>query len=418
MPQNYYRYAISRERGALKRRKNTYHGLVFSAHIASYYRKSCSELVNSLQKPYIIDPFTFVFGRDPGIIRRTERDKQKRIIKDRFGRRKKGDIKRSYSRLADGLYGKVIHDCCNSKRAVRTSDFKREEDQIDFVQSVLTFQDEVFTVSDKYKKYSKYTGRDAVDHSKPEALIAPYFYRAPSSPDWHICNLNLVKTARGLLQDDDRELWSVLCLDKSDIPNIPELAKQLSGPGLADGVWLWVNDFRDTAVSEADLRGFTEAVSQTRESGVRLGNLYSGAFSTLLYDRFLEKFSCGPCYGESRSVDQDADDAVIPDRYYFATILKKILLNNFSPTDLEEHPELLCSCDLCLNSTEIANFNEEQAREHFLQVRSEELDLYPSIDLARIASLLEENYNNYKDNPLFDSGHLKNWVSVLKAYAI
>ncbi len=414
MPQNYYRYAIARERDVLKRRRGTYHGLVFSAHIASYYRKSCSELVSSLRKPYLIDPFTFIFARDPRIIRRTERDADRRVLKDHFGRRKKGEIKKSFARLAEEFYGDKVRQLCQRGESISPATFRRQDDVVDFVKCVLNFQDNVFAVSRKYDKYQKYTGRDLSDNSKPEALIAPYFFNDPSDSTWIKCNLDMVKTSRQTMDqhDDSRELWAIMCIHKNQLTSAPSMANDLKAAG-ADGVWIWVHDFRDTSASQQDLSEFHAAISSISQQGTPIGNLYSGAFSVLC-SRLLDKLSCGPCYGEARSVDQDADDAVIPERYYFTDLLKKILLSNFSAQDLEERPSLLCDCDVCVNSSHSATFGEEDAREHFLLVRSAELAKYSTMPQSELVNKLQISYDKYKSDPIFDSGHLRNWIEAIR----
>ncbi len=104
-PWSFYRLGPTKEKELFKRHRDTYDGVVIPAHIASYYCAFCSEFVGSLGKPYFIDPMTYIFANDPVQLKRFVKDKETgRTKRDRFGRKKKGDVKRSYSKLIEQDY--------------------------------------------------------------------------------------------------------------------------------------------------------------------------------------------------------------------------------------------------------------------------------------------------------------------------
>ncbi|MCB9846055.1 MAG: hypothetical protein H6811_08730 [Phycisphaeraceae bacterium] len=413
MLQSYYRFGVAREKNVLKRHRDAYHGVVFSAHIASYYRKSCGELVASLGKPFLIDPFTFVFGRHPGIIRRTERDENKKIKRDRLGRKVKGSIKRSYAKLAGGEYGRVIEDVCKRKQSVTPRSFAKERDLRDFVSHVLQFQDDVFDVSAKYAKYAKYVGHETVLDNTPEALIAPYFYIDPLQRDeWLQLNVRLAHAARDLA-DEQRAVLGVLCLSKDDLRNLPAWVAQLIDEAGMTGVLVWVNDFRESDASDAHLAAFVDAVETIAEQGHTIGNLYAGGLSVLLGDHGVCQVSCGPCYGDMRSVDQDADDAVIPTRYYFEKLMKKILVDAFGVRDIEAHPDLRCDCQVCQMRGDVSKFDEEKCREHFVLARRREIERLSGQSVEELVAQVQSVVNEYSGDVIFEVPHLVKWARAL-----
>ena len=68
-PWSFYRLGPTKEKELFKRHRATYDGVVVPAHIASYYAAFCAEFIGALQKPYLIDPMTYLFAGDPALLK-------------------------------------------------------------------------------------------------------------------------------------------------------------------------------------------------------------------------------------------------------------------------------------------------------------------------------------------------------------
>src|SRR5665213_41150 len=157
VPWNFYRLGPAKEKDLFKKRRETYSGVVISAHLASYYQKFCLEFIGGLQKPYFIDPVTHIFAAEHSSLRRfLKHTETKRTLRDKFGQKQKGDIKRSYQKLIV-QYGEMIARVVNEERAIKISDFDNENEVDEFVKKVCAFQtDALSELPTKYKKYAKY----------------------------------------------------------------------------------------------------------------------------------------------------------------------------------------------------------------------------------------------------------------------
>ena len=133
-PWSFYRLGPTKEKELFKRGHDTYDGIVIPAHIASYYSAFCSEFIGSLRKPYFIDPMTYIFANDPSMLKRFIKDKKtKRTLRNRFGQKQKGDIKRSFLKLVEKEYGGLIKKAVLNDCSIKPEDFKDESLVNDFV---------------------------------------------------------------------------------------------------------------------------------------------------------------------------------------------------------------------------------------------------------------------------------------------
>ena len=161
-PWNFYRLGLTREKELFKRRRETYSGVVIPAHIASYYAKFCTEFIGSLQKPYFIDPITYIFARKLSGLQRFLKDRNTgRTKRDALGRKQKGDVKRSVKKIVDA-YGDLISKPLSEDRPVGVSDFSNDKSVSEFVARVIAFQrSKLAELPAKYKKYAKFAQKRA-----------------------------------------------------------------------------------------------------------------------------------------------------------------------------------------------------------------------------------------------------------------
>ncbi len=418
-PWNFYRLGLTREKELFKRRRDAYSGAVIPAHIASYYAKFCTEFIGSLQKPYFIDPITYLFAGDPRVLRRFVKDRSTgRTIKDTLGRKKKGDVKRSFKRIV-AEYGELVRSAVAENRPLSPADFADDELVSEFVSKVVGFQmTTLAALPAKYAKYAKFArkaGKEIITgNNPPSLLIAPYFYI--ENAKWLSVNLDLVRRTKRAV-GDQTPVFAVIAVSADNLESSgTQLLDKYKRSG-ADGFFLWVNDFRgDTDIRT--LRVVRDFVANLTEDGQPILALYGDAYSLVLSHFGLTGFVSGICYGEKRSVDQDMDvEGQIPPFYYLSPIKKKIQLETelrrFDPREMRE---LQCGCDVCRRTVDLVDLDEVGTREHFMLVRAEEVArLREGQTPEEMAAELQESYDKFRTVPIFSPlTHLINWSRLLR----
>ena len=415
-PWNFYRLGLTREKELFKRRRDAYSGVVVPAHIASYYAKFCTEFIGSLQKPYFIDPITYIFARRPSALLRFVKDRKGHTKRDAAGKKQKGDMKRSFRKIVEA-YGELITNVVQAGRPLEVSDFANDRLVSEFVTKVVNFQKSTLaSLPPKYKKYAKFAQRLGKDFSSqenlPVLLMAPYF--SVEDPKWVSVNIDLIGRTKKI---------------SSDLPTFATIAAPLdrlaaSGKRLVeqyktanpDGFFLWVDDFSGTT-EIGSLRVVRNFVRDLATLGKPIVALYGDAYCLVLKHFGLTGFACGICYGEKRSVDQDTDvEGQIPPRYYIAQLKKKIEIETEARRrDPSKFPSLRCPCDVCTRTTNLADLDEAQTREHFMLARSAEVAQLRNGQTAQaMAKELQQSYEEFKNELIFAPVyHLNNWSRLI-----
>lgn len=155
-------------------------------------------------------------------------------------------------------------------------------------------------------------------------------------------------------------------------------------------------------------------ISQLSEKGQPIILLYSDAFSLLLSYYGLSGFSCGICYGESKSVDQDLDiEGGIPPRYYIPSLKIKIQKTEAQRIDFTKYPDFKCDCKICSTFPIPDDLDDDQTKDHFMRVRFEELVRLRNLSLKEFKSELFKNFEAYKNETLLPSiKHLADWHNL------
>lgn len=417
-PWNFYRLGPTREKELFKRHKDTYTGVVIPAHIASYYSKFCTEFVGSLRKPYFIDPITYLFARDPEILRRFLKDKHSgRTIRDAIGRKKKGSLKRSYKKIVEKEYRGIILKAATDGRPLQPRDFNDKTAVVELVNRVIDFQKHVIAqLPDKYMKYAKYVqgaGKDFISGSNPPMLVIPpyFFFNSLDKDGWYPINLDLINRTKLICQD-----LPVFPVIFTSLQTLASSFKEIiSDYSLIepDGFLLWVDMFsgdQDTLALKV-VRDFMKNLSTKQKPII---SLYGDAFSLVLYHFGLTGNVCGICYGERKSVDQDVDiEGQIPPRYYLDFLKKKIQIETVVRR-IEVPSE--CNCVICQRKPDPGTLNDIEAKEHFMLIREQELqELREGISAEQMANQLDQSFQQYQNDPLLSPiTHLKNWAEVLR----
>jgi len=422
-PWSFYRLGPTKEKELFKRRKDTYDGVVIPAHIASYYYKFCSEFIGSLGKPYFIDPMTYIFAGDPALLKRFVKDKTTgKTAKDRHGRKKKGDVKRSYAKLVEDEYGGLIQRVVSDDRPLSPRDFDDGSEVNELVQKIVAFQrDRLAAIPEKYKKYEKYAKKSGknltVTGNQPMCVVAPYFPTDTlDSRGWYTTNVDLIrrtKAVSGNLPVFGVVLAQPAILDKAVI----RIAKDYKAAG-ADGFLLWPDGFSSDQ-DPAALRIVFNTVEQLKEGGTPVILMYGDAFSLVLHFAGLAGYACGICYGERKLSTQDIDvEGVIPPRYYLRNLKKKVQIETEARRiRIADYPDLVCACEICGRKPDPVTLDDTESREHFMLVRADEIaELRGGLSQASYAAALSDTYEAHRADPLLRPiGHLRNWAELLVA---
>jgi len=393
---------------------------VIPAHIASYYNKFCSEFIGSLNKPYFIDPMTYIFANDPAHLKRFMKDKKGKTKRDALGRKKKGDVKRSYSKLIEQHYQGLVKAAVDGDRRLVPGDFADAATTKHFVLNVLDFQRKrLAALPAKYKKYEKYAKKAGKPMSTsgnlPMCLVAPYFpTTALGSEGWHATNLQLVQQAKTIAVSLP-VFAMILVAPQVLAQDVKRIAADYSAAG-ADGFLLWPDGFssdQDPAV----LRVVFDAVAELSKGGKPVILMYAGAFSLALHYAGLSGFACGICYGERKLSTEDMDmEGGIPPRYYLRRLKKKVRIETEARRiQLNQYPDLACNCDICQRKPDPATQDDTESREHFMLVRADEIaKIREGLSQADFAAHLNEAYQQHYSDPLLRPlDHLRNWAKLL-----
>lgn len=420
-PWSFYRLGPTKEKELFKRHRDTYDGVVIPAHIASYYNKFCCEFIGSLGKPYFIDPMTYIFANDPAQLKRFLKDKKGKTKRDASGRKKKGDVKRSYSKLIEQHYQGLVKTAVDADRSLVPGDFADADAMRQFVQNVLDFQrTRLAALPDKYKKYEKYAKKAGKPMSTsgnlPMCLVAPYFPTTTlNSRGWHATNLQLVQQAKTMARD--LPVFAMILVDLQVLAqDVKQIVADYSAAG-ADGLLLWPDGF-SSYKDPAAHRVVFDAVTELSKDGKPVILMYGDAFSLALHYAGLSGFACGICYGESKLSTHDMDmEGGIPPRYYVRRLKKKFVIDpEAMRIQIDRYPDLACNCGICQRKPDPATQDDTESREHFMLVRAEEIaELRGGLSQADFAAELEDAYEHHCDDPLLRPiGHLRSWAALLR----
>jgi len=421
-PWSFYRLGPTKEKELFKRHRDTYDGVVIPAHIASYYHKFCSEFVGSLGKPYFIDPMTYIFANDPTQLRRFVKNKKTgRTETDTSGRKKKGDIKRSYSKLIEQDYQEIIKLAVSDNRRLMPRDFADADALTRFVQRIVEFQTtRLAAIPEKYRKYERYAEKAGKAIRKtgnpPMCVIAPYFPTTTLHPrGWHATNLHLVQEAKRIA--GRLPVFAVILANPQVLAqDTNRIAEDYATAG-ADGFLLWPDGFSGFQ-APSDLRAVFDAVAEFAKGEKPVILMYGDAFSLVLHYAGLAGFVCGICYGEHKLATDDIPvEGAIPPRYYLSRLKKKVRIDTeLVRNNIGQYTDFACDCDIC-RRRDPATQDDTESREHFMLVRAKEIaELREGMSQADFTASLDDAFQQHCNDPLLQPiVHLQNWAALLSA---
>lgn len=405
----YYRIGMAGEKIVLSDEalQDSYHGICFSANVACFGRNWVSQFINTLSKPFFIDPMTHVVQFDLGKIS------------------KEGELKKSYVKLADE-YGKPFSSIIKSKNHLSASDF---DDEIlkSFVTKVLEFQRN-FTKSkgisqQRLFEYAKLLG-DVPSVQNPEFLVAPYFWFDNTNSEWYRLNSKIMTLAKN--HSETIPVYGVICVDMETIQNQDEVSKLVSDFSEMDGVLLWISELSEYKMNREDLMSYLNFLHQFNGNNIFL--MYGGYFSMIASKFGLNGISPGVGISESKSVKDQPTGGIFSNKYYIPHA-KSMAVEADARTFYADNLDSMCTCNVCegnkLDSIkEVHNFFDElkplKAKQHYCLCRSLEMEDIESSDESEIVSILSEDIE-FCETKIGESynipyRHLYKWQSAIQEF--
>jgi hypothetical protein len=374
-----------------------------------------------LGKPYFIDPMTYIFANDPAQLKRFIKDKKTgRTLVDQNGRKMKGDVRRSYSKLVDVHYQGIAKLAVEEDRALSPRDFTQPAATNQFVTQVVAFErNHLAAVPDKYKKYAKYAqsaGKPlSTSANLPMLLVPPYFPTSTfGARGWHQTNVQMIQRTKA--QADGIPVFPVLLAETQVLARyVKQIAAEYLEAG-ADGFLLWPDGFAGDQ-SPTAISAVFDVVRTLRKLERPVILMYGDAFSLALHYAGLVGFACGICYGEQKLSTQDIDvEGTIPARYYLRGLKKKIVIETEARRiQIDKFPDLKCNCVICQRKPDAATLEDPESREHFMLVRAAELaELRSGLSQSDFVAGLDKAYKLHSNDPLLRPiDHLRNWSTLL-----
>lgn len=413
-------------------------GIVVPAHLLAFYDPSLSNIIKDTSLPFLIDPMTYVWERNPRNIRKPN-----------------GELKKSYLKYIEKL------DCVigNNLRNVPPLQQYSVEDFTEYVSKILTFQYTMgsFVESPRSRSIDRIRARRRKQslRIKPVALIPPYFYFNNTNSLGYRLTLDSTRLANENEISEENNIIPLLCFSQEVIQSERYRNQLVEDFSDSYGVIIWIDSFDDRSSSVGLLRNFRFLVQEFHENRALVINLYGSYFSELLHYFGLDKFSSGIALSHQKRVDAVASGGGLPLRYYDPT-LKMEILNDDAFQFYSKHPEyFICECPFCRDTYENlqqtstreerealfdpffieirrisregksevvrpAHMNWAKTRLHFMHVRRKEIEEIQETSISQISQSLSDDYHqirrtiNFNEyNRINSADHLLRWVDAI-----
>lgn len=415
----YIRFGVHKDRLVLKETRDSFKGIVLPAHILAHTSDATRAAVDFIDKPYFIDPMTYILTKDniKGYLTKDAEDKTK--------------FKMSIEKMTTE-YGIIQRFSDSNYEPLVIKDFQDSSFVRDFVTSVFDFQrgkvnDHAESAFEKYSKILKnlkLSDMKSTDH-KPIFYTPPYFFFKDINDDWHDVNVNLAKE---MLSKDGMDKNSVAPILLTKAESLTE--KLLDTYSDFSNIIIWMSDLDESSPSNSSmqikkLKAYKNFIEYAASKNIRITNLYGSYFSALLIKSGLSAFSNGIFYGEYKSHSSKVGGGAPPIRFYISEIHKFYLIPT-ALSILQEKAELFdyepqeTKEMLGNNKDNVAKMLDKKdytmAQKHFLWARKQELIKVGDSSIQVLLEDLEKNRDAYseviggihKDQPL----HLDAWLSA------
>lgn len=439
------------EKGLLENYPTYIDGCVVPANIIAHYANSFRTIVQLYKLKYFIDPQTYVFQMNSGVLNR---------IKIYGDGREESILKISYRKLLDSYedseYLKETLKCAE----LDTSYFESDKKIKSFTDSTLKFQENVLVTKKNtqqenkgqglqrdLEKYLNIMGEDLPSKDsediEPEFLLSPYFYFESTERKWYSINKKLHDVSKNY--DTSLKKFAVLCFPEDLMNNEEEVDKLIDDFRGFDGYTLFISG-RGDYTTEDTLKNYVKFIKKLKQKYNKpIINLYGTFFSAILEQFGLSGFSSGISITDSKDVEKLGITGRAQINYYVPSLKWKLkeldTIAFFNKHDKSENPE--CDCEFCTFIRErlpndprkrrlVLNTLFEKTKDgpslrgkllkmsliHFLFNRKKEIEFVNESNIDKKISLLQENIiksNEYSD--ISSNWHLKRWLNSLSYHA-
>ncbi len=377
------RFGMHRDVEVLHSAKGLLDGMVIPAHILAYQANSTSVFVTSMHEtPYVVDPMTSIF-----------QSPKSAHLND------SGDLRASVQKLCDDYHsalGKLIVALPGSG-ILPSGAFKIKP----FCKGVRSFQLNKVGESSKTSgamKYLKRYGKTKVTH--PRCLLPPYFRFDKHGDAWYQLSLACAKETASQAAE---QVAPVICCAHSAITPTG-IAAIASDYAEFNRVFLWVDNYQQTAVTAPHIKSVRSLINALRKEGLAVESLYGGFLMILSHFDGLDAISHGILYTQHKAISTTPGSGGAPERYYIPAFHE---FRSLSQADLilRRHPELMCDCPICEETVagkpdNFIRFSDkpELLRKHFLEVRRQEADAIEASDLHDEIDNLRDTYSKYDES--------------------
>jgi hypothetical protein len=260
-PLTFLRFGLQRKKAFLRDVRNAYDGLVLPANILLYQYKSTPSVVLMCEKPFFVDPMSYLFGQPYEQFKR--RVKSGPQFKPSFDRLMLGHglkpgefLGYSYERLLAFLKSSP-ENCEILTTNALSFQWNRVWDTISNARELLTAEQQASLVAEAYR---------------PSFLIPPYFRYGIKPQDGNVAtDLNRAineycHSARGNWQD----IFPMVFVEKETLRNrcvedVIRLATEHDFPGHC----VWADKFDERDATEAEISGLIHLVRSLAENNKR-----------------------------------------------------------------------------------------------------------------------------------------------------
>lgn len=419
----------------------TYDAVMINANMLAYTPKAMSAFALRLNKPFFIDPQTHAFQHGFEFVS------------------KNGIPKQSIQNLAT-LYGEPVFSALTNGGAISNTDFISHGVITSFVEKVMAFQLEnihTLVTTGPEADYINFAMEDtssglSKENITPRGVIAPYLYIGDSDNDsLSTNNLFLIESKKQITDKKlDIPLIAQIVMSKNSLINqafrksIIDVYKNAP----VNAIFIWVDEFDETEVSEEFLEGFKTMVSELAVTGKKIVNLYGGYFSILLtkVKNGLSGVCHGMEYGESRKV-VPVGGGLPRAKYYFPPLHKRLRSEDFRRiviantgwdlgTKNVNFKKEVCDCDQCVDIDQYSETQTYQIKSktgsvrrgetstsaakehsllHYLVNKKKEYDYVINNTLDILIENLRQAKEKYEPSAgKENTDHLDRWINVLK----
>lgn len=431
-PLTYLRYGLARKKKFLRDVRNAYDGLALPANILLYQHKSTPSVVTMCEKPFIVDPMSYLFGQPY--------EEFKKKVK------KTGPaFKPSFKKLMEG-HGLVSEDFLRYDYTRLIRFLQQDTDNIGiFSNNAIGIQrNTVWEVLNGVQDLMTDEQRALLteDLCRPRAIIPPYFlYTFEPGGNLSITsklNQQILKYCWEEMREEG-DLFPMVFLSKDCLTNDSyKLAADIVLEYDFPGYCIWIDSFDERYVSQSQISSLIDLAKNLSSAGQQIIVLFGGFFSLLLYYFGVTCVSHGLAYGESRAIRATAQQGTgpAPIRYYIYELHRFFTLDDALKI-LRKRPDLICECPVCTrvlagDPERVTNYQNEEtlAEMHFLYNRYQERDLISNSNIRdsieHLEWIIEINMDideitktyvtgaSVGEKPIVDTEYIEAWKTAIE----